>query len=237
MSTADGQTKPDQLYLNTSIATHPTLRITRVPLGKINYAESRQVRARMNAAVIAEFAAEMSATAKEFEPIDLFAIDEDDHWIGDGWHRVAAAKQKGLTTFPARVHLGSRIDAVKFALSANANQKGQRWSTADKRQAISVALSEFPRDSDRKIAGLVGVSDKTVAAARARCGISAPATVTTADGRAQASKKLRSASAVRIARSVVAKLSKLTSADTSYVEAIEVVRAWLVEAEKHKAIA
>lgn len=54
---------------------------------------------------------------------------------------------------------------MKYALSANI-QNGQRRTNADKRRCVEVALSEFPKLSNRKIAELCGVGKSFVSPLR-----------------------------------------------------------------------
>ncbi len=50
-----------------------------------------------------------------------------------------------------------RIEALKFALSANATL-GRRRTNEDKRRCVEIALSEFPKLSSNAIAKMCGVS-------------------------------------------------------------------------------
>ena len=56
---------------------------------------------------------------------------------------------------------GGRIDALKFALGANAIH-GQRRTNQDKRRCVEIALREFANLSSRAIAEMCGVSDPFV---------------------------------------------------------------------------
>jgi len=66
---------------------------TLVDLKVIELDVSIQCRAALDGDVVAEYAEAMEAGA-EFPPVQLFGTDAR-CWIGDGWHRVAAAKQIG----------------------------------------------------------------------------------------------------------------------------------------------
>src|ERR1035437_2998022 len=65
----------------------------------------------------------------------------------------------------AEVRQGTRLDALKFSLSAN-HQHGLRRTNEDKRHAVEIALCEFPGWADRAIAQVCGVSHPSVGAAR-----------------------------------------------------------------------
>ena len=59
------------------------------------------------------------------------------------------------------VRKGTRLDALKFSLGAN-QSNGLRRTNADKRHCVELALAEFPKLSDRAIAGMCGVSAEFV---------------------------------------------------------------------------
>jgi hypothetical protein len=142
---------------------------------------SIQCRAVIDTGTVAEYAERMEA-GDSFPPVVLFGTVKR-CWIGDGWHRVMAARQLGRTEIEADLREGDRRDALKYALGANA-ANGLRRTNADKRRCVEIALAEFGNLSSRAIAGLCGVSDKTVEASRKEhCGNSAIPTRTTSDGR------------------------------------------------------
>lgn len=123
-----------------------------------------QMRAALDTETISEYAAAMKA-GEAFPPIRV--IEADDGWlVCDGFHRVSAARAAGIASLPCNVTTGTMDDALLLALQANATN-GLRRSNADKRRAVSVALARWPEKSDRVIAQLCGVSDKTVAPVRA----------------------------------------------------------------------
>jgi len=105
-----------------------------------------------------------------FPPVILFGT-EDLCWIGDGWHRVLAATSNvedgnsDRKDIDADLRPGTRDDALKFALSANAIQ-GRRRTNADKRHCVEIAVKEFPDLSARAIAELCGVGHPLVASVR-----------------------------------------------------------------------
>ena len=95
-------------------------------------------------------------------PIDVFEGEgEQPYYIGDGWHRYFALGQLRRGEVPARVHPGGRPAALKHALGANAAH-GLRRTNKDKRKAVTVALGEWPKLSDRAIAEICKVSHTTV---------------------------------------------------------------------------
>lgn len=122
-----------------------------------------QTRAEINMETVNAYADSMTEGAK-FPPVVLFGT-ESKCWIGDGWHRVMAAEQIGALDINAELRAGGRIDALKFALAANAAH-GLRRSNADKRRCVEIAVREFSGLSDNAIAQMCGVSNHAVKAAR-----------------------------------------------------------------------
>jgi uncharacterized ParB-like nuclease family protein len=121
-----------------------------------------QVRARLCEETVKEYAEAMAAGAK-FPPVIVFH-DGAGYWLADGFHRLEAWKRNGVETVKAEVKEGSRIDALKFAFSANSSH-GLRMSNEDKRQVVLVVyenrvalgLGEVP--SANSVAEMCGVSN------------------------------------------------------------------------------
>jgi len=143
---------------------------------------SIQCRAVIDTGTVAEYAERMEA-GDAFPPVVLFGTVKR-CWIGDGWHRVMAARQLGRTEIEADLREGDRRDALKYALGANA-ANGLRRTNADKRRCVEIALAEFGNLSSRAIAGLCGVSPGLVDLARPAEALPklGNATRTTSDGR------------------------------------------------------
>lgn len=126
---------------------------------------SIQCRAAIDTATVNDYAERMAA-GDEFPAVELYGT-KSKAWIGDGWHRILAARQLGLEEIRATVHAGGRPDALKHALGANAVH-GYRRSNADKRRCVEIALAEFPKLSSRAVAKLCGVSHVFVEGQRPR---------------------------------------------------------------------
>jgi hypothetical protein len=152
---------------------------TKVNITAIELDASIQCRAVIDTGTVAEYAERMEA-GDAFPPVVLFGTVKR-CWIGDGWHRVMAARQLGRTEIEADLREGDRRDALKYALGANA-ANGLRRTNADKRRCVEIALAEFGNLSSRAIAGLCGVGHEMVTAARPLAE-TANATRTTSDGR------------------------------------------------------
>jgi ParB-like nuclease domain len=56
-------------------------------------------------------------------PVVVFDTEEG-LLLADGYHRVAAARSRGLETIEAEVRLGSRQDALRYAAKVGAAQRG-----------------------------------------------------------------------------------------------------------------
>ena len=56
-------------------------------------------------------------------PVVVFEIPEG-LLLADGYHRVAAARRRGLETVEAEVRSGSRHDALRYAAREGASQRG-----------------------------------------------------------------------------------------------------------------
>lgn len=163
-------------------------------LANIELDTSIQCRAAIDMGTVNEYAAHMTEGEK-FPPVILFGT-ADRAWIGDGWHRVMAARSIELREIEAEIRPGGRVDALKYALGAN-DANGLHRSNEDKRRCVAIALTEFPKLSDSAIGQLCGVDHKTVAAIRPpTLGNSQPEKRTGADGKQYpATKKNRKAKA------------------------------------------
>jgi hypothetical protein len=75
------------------------------------------------------------------------------HTLGDGFHRVLAARKAGLSELAAEVRAGTQRDAMPFGICAN-NAHGLPRSNADKRYAVTLVLAkhEWSQWSDRETA-------------------------------------------------------------------------------------
>jgi hypothetical protein len=60
----------------------------------------------------------------EAQPPVVVFDTEDGLLLTDGYHRVAAAQQRGAQTIAAEVHHGSREDALRYAAELGAAQRG-----------------------------------------------------------------------------------------------------------------
>jgi len=153
-------------------------------LDLINIYGGTQARVTTNDDAIASYADEMEQGAV-FPPIVVY-FDGATHWLADGFHRYLAAKRLARPAISAEVHEGGRTDALRHALGANATN-GVYRNNADKRNAVEVALEEWPDRANPVIAEICKVSVELVRRTRTQltqAGRLSPAeTVTGRDGK------------------------------------------------------
>lgn len=128
-------------------------------LDKIDIYGGTQARVATNDEAISSYADAMLEGAV-FPPITVF-YDGAKYWLADGFHRFLAAQRNETPQMLAEVNTGSRTDALKFALGANATN-GIYRSNSDKRNAVEIALEEWPNMSNSVISELCKVSDDLV---------------------------------------------------------------------------
>jgi ParB-like chromosome segregation protein Spo0J len=140
--------------------------VKRIPVAEICVEPGIQQRAsHVDLALRAEYAEAMKAGAA-FPPVVVF--DADMLWLADGFHRVGAAEDAGLTEILAEIREGDRRDALLYAVGANA-EHGARRTNADKRRAVVTLLNdaEWQGRSDGWIAEAAKVSHPFVGKVRA----------------------------------------------------------------------
>lgn len=128
--------------------------------------ESAQPRVELDWVTIMSYADDMKA-GDVFPPVVVF-YDGCTYWLADGFHRVRAALEAGLSEITADVRGGELKDARWYSYTANQKQ-GLRRSNADKRRAALGAIKDWhlvhgtEPINYREIARMVGVDHKTVA--------------------------------------------------------------------------
>jgi hypothetical protein len=135
----------------------------KIKLTDIITTSGTQTRAEIHEDVVAEYAEQMKA-GDTFPPVVVFH-DKTDYHLADGFHRVLAAARAGLAAIDADVRKGTRQDALLYSIGANATH-GLRRTNADKRRCVELALAEWPRWSDRRLAKACGVDHEMVGVVR-----------------------------------------------------------------------
>ena len=137
-------------------------KVLHIELVKID-TEGLQTRAGLDMDTVREYAEAESERGAVFPPVIVFLGADGKYRLADGFHRVAMARQQGKKRVAAEVREGEFVDALTYALMANAAH-GLRRTVADKRNSVMVAykhrialgLGEVP--AARAVAELVGVS-------------------------------------------------------------------------------
>lgn len=128
-------------------------------LDRIVTTAGTQVRAKLDNDTVDQYAADMLDGAK-FPAVAVFH-DGTQYILADGFHRVMAANRNGFKDINAEIHKGTKSDALKYALAANATH-GLKRTNADKRRSVELALGEWSKLSDRELAKICAVSDHLV---------------------------------------------------------------------------
>ena len=145
-----------------------------IAIASIRTDPASQSREKIRTHVVNAYATAMTEQLSEgglrFPPVVLFGESEP-YYIGDGFHRILAARKAGLMELQAEVRPGSERDALLFAVSCNA-EHGLPRTSADKRKAVLLLLvdPEWAQWSDREIGRRCQVSYRSVA--RFRKGLS-----------------------------------------------------------------
>ena len=140
--------------------------VVMVNLERIPVAAGAQARVKIRGDVVRHYAAAMTeqkaAGGVRFPPVVLFT-DGQEYWLGDGWHRVLAARRARLSDIAADVRPGTLRDALLYSISAN-GAHGLPRTNADKRKAVALLLADndWSRWSDREIARHCLVDHKVV---------------------------------------------------------------------------
>lgn len=197
----------------------------RVKMAAIIMDDSLQVRASVDPVAICGYA-ELMKAGERFPAVQLFKAG-DGYFIGDGWHRILAAKSCGFVTFPAVVNPGGRAAALRFALSANSTH-GLPRTNEDKLRALSIADKEYPTVSNRELGRICAVSEGFVRSYRIRCVPNAPEKRIGKDGKSyDATRKppalndpgsVRAAEEARVKRTVTM-LDSLPEGSLTFVKA------------------
>ena len=112
----------------------------------------------------------LSETDTELPPILVHRLTLR---VIDGMHRLRAAQRRGATTIAVRYFDGDEREAFVMSVRLNCAH-GLPLTLADRKNAALRIMNYHPEWSDRAIAALVGISDKTVGAIRRREGANLP---------------------------------------------------------------
>jgi hypothetical protein len=94
--------------------------MTELSIDALVAAASTDVAAHLDPERVAHYAAQGPET---IEPVVVFRTP-DGLLLADGYHRLAAARRRGESTITADVRHGSRHDALQYAATVAATQRG-----------------------------------------------------------------------------------------------------------------
>jgi len=101
------------------------------------------------------------------DPLPPLLVRRGTNQVIDGMHRLYAAKVRGERSIAVRFHDCAEADAFVLAVRANVTH-GLPLSLGDRKAAAQRILRSHINWSDRRIAAVTGLSDKTVAVIRGR---------------------------------------------------------------------
>ena len=139
--------------------------IRKMPIEEISIYGGTQARASTNDDAIDSYVESIEG-GQSFPPVEVY-FDGTKYWLADGFHRLLAYKRAGKAEVHSKIFKGSRKDALLHALGANSKNSLYR-SNADKRNAVEIALEEFPEETNAFIAKICAVSASMVSSARKR---------------------------------------------------------------------
>jgi hypothetical protein len=187
-------------------------RIVQVDIADLVLDQRLQARAEVDRVVIDDYS-EGWKDQEKFPPIRIIVVDGS-KYVVDGFLRVMSASNAGVISVPAVVKPGTWDDAVAFAVGANAKH-GARRSSADKRKAVTMAITQWPDRSDRLIAGMVKVSVPLVGSVRSKLGKKSPSKHNGVDAK-------RKEKAERASRKKAASVVNVSEAGSSIVSLADV---------------
>jgi len=130
--------------------------LPKVALNKIKVDPTVQIRRSNHEPTIRRY----EESFEKLPPVDVFDTPEG-MLLADGFHRVAAAERLGLAEVEARVHKGTRAEALEFAVISNT--KNADPLTPDERDDGIRRLKQLHPDWPlRKLADAMSVSHETV---------------------------------------------------------------------------
>ena len=107
------------------------------------------------------------ALAELDQPLPPLLVRRQTNGVIDGMHRLLAARRRGQETIEVRYHDCDEASAFVLAVHANVAH-GLPLSLRDRKAAAARILLSHAHWSDRRIAAVTGLSDKTIAAIRGR---------------------------------------------------------------------
>ena len=126
-----------------------------------------------NSARLAEVDAHIQVLVEADAELPPILVHRNTLRVIDGMHRLRAAQRRGATTIAVRYFDGDECDAFVVSVRLNSSH-GLPLTLAERKYAALRIMTYHPEWSDRTIAALVSISDKTVGAIRRREGDKLP---------------------------------------------------------------
>jgi hypothetical protein len=109
----------------------------KLPLRGLTLDKAMQPREKIDGATVDRYA-ELLLEGVAMPPVTV-VYDGEKFWLGDGFHRFYGHEKAGLREIEAEVRLGSKIDAIRISLKANA-EHGRPRSDKDLKRAYRLAV-------------------------------------------------------------------------------------------------
>jgi hypothetical protein len=109
----------------------------KVPLGMITLQNVLQPRRRIDERIVQRYVAALE-DGQELPPLTV-VFDGMATWLADGFHRCMAYQEAGRIDAECIVHFGSKDDALRLSVGANANH-GQPRTAEDLKRAYDLAV-------------------------------------------------------------------------------------------------
>lgn len=142
------------------------MEVKTIQLNDIIEDKDLQIRDELNKTTIGQYA----ECIEQLPPVIVYQTErkgKERYLLADGYHRLAAHRQRGVDQIQAEIRQGTDADARLHSLVANCKH-GLPLSRIEKRRAIERMLKAVPERADTWIASDLGVDQKTVTGTRER---------------------------------------------------------------------
>lgn len=147
----------------------PLRKVQRIKVANIRRDKRTQSRVEWKQDLVAEYA---TAARKNLTPPIVVFQEGEIYWLADGYYRLAAHEQMGVSTIQAEIRPGDLRAAILYAVGANEHH-GLRRTIADRHKAVMTLLHdpEWVTRSSTWIANTCNVSPDLVESLRVKNGL------------------------------------------------------------------
>jgi hypothetical protein len=135
--------------------------IKKLQLATILTDQGTDVRYEINDTIVTEYGQATHDEKVKFPPLEVFELPDGTKVLADGFHRYFGFERQGIKEYDCNVRKGTMEEALIFALGCNESH-GYRRTNNDKRNAVEIAITKFPKLSDGKLAEMCKVSRQYV---------------------------------------------------------------------------